>query len=406
MRKHSGSHVWRAPFAPFAPGNIFEQNATILTRAASQGSRHKFADQLNYSLQNYTHWFNYTGPGYSNNGGVIHGNWETFTPSLFIVPPGQPTQKVTLLENPPGNEPRPPGANSNLQSFFEAVPMPTFSKVPSGGLTQATGTDKEICIIQGKQMWEMWKLEGEEGAYTFRFGAYIPDMTVFNGVLPNGWGARACGLALIGGLITIQDLAEVMRYAKSPSSAPEPHYHAIQINLPVTNTGEGPTAPATRADESANIPELIPAGKGFPKEGEANPAYPNKDAVAEGRWFAYPAASKPSEFGLSWGGTPISTWLFECVRRNGIFVGDGSGGVAVQFESMQAMGSPYSYCGVNPVAGAPGDWNSPPFGWVPAAMTNAECATIEETVDKENNLFVRALSEPANELEMLEPRAS
>jgi hypothetical protein len=396
----AGGGLWRASFAPFAANNIFEQDATRLPRASNQTPAKKFANQLNYSLQTYEHWYGYTGPGYSTNGGSIHGNWETFTPSIFVVPLSQPRQKVTLLENPPGNKPRPAGAANSLQTYFEAVPLPLIAEVPSGGLVQNTGTDKELCVLCGKEMWEMWKLEGEEGAYTFRYGGYIADMTRWNGVFTNEWGARASGLALIGGLVTLQDITEVVRHTKN-RSAPVPLYHAIQINLPVTSTGEGATPPATRFDEASNIPELIPVGKGFPNEGQPNPAYPNKDAVAEGRWFTFPPTAHPAEYAIT---TPLAEWLFECVRRRGIFVGDSGGGVAVQFESMQAMGSPYSYCPVNPITGAPGDWNKPPFTWVPSAMSNSECQRIEETVDKENNLFVAALANPAANVELLEPR--
>jgi hypothetical protein len=350
------------PFSPFSPSGIFTRNMESHPLASSQTYAKRLANQLSYSNPNYTYngeaapkFFGYGGTGWGESavGFQTTANIEKFTPSVFVVPAGQPTEKVTLVNS--AKEAQPAGYDNNLQASFNAVPMPTLSLVPAGVLT-AGGTDKEICIIQGNQMWEMWKLEYVGGlGWTFEFGAYVGPGSMhgaasaideWNGIFTPGeggqiFGARASGLALIGGLISLQDLLEVLK--AGTVAGVSPIKHALGIAIPVTGKPlEGNhAAPATRNDTANNVPAE--------HEGKANPASPYVDEVPEGTWCTFPAASRPSEYGIT---KPLAAAIYEAIRVYGLFVNDGSGDGVFYIESPVSLGSPYCYAKANPFAGA------------------------------------------------------
>jgi hypothetical protein len=396
---------WQSPLSPFAPGGIFTRDMTSHALAASQVFARQLGNQLSYANPLYSYdgkpapsFYGYAGIGYgqNTNGFQTVANIQTFTPALFIVPAGHPTEAVTYVNSL--GEAQPPGAGHNLQASFEAVPVPILAKVPSGRLT-AEGTDKECVIWQPStgKMWEMFRLEGKPGAWTFQYGAFIgPGSTHGANGAPGEWdgifgageggqiyGARASGLAAIGGSISLQDLVEVLRGG--------PIRHALSLSLPVTENAH--VAPATRNDSIANVPEK--------HEGAANPAYPRVDQVPEGSWFTFPAASKPGDFGIT-GALAIA--VFEAIRVYGVFINDGSGACSFSIESPVSLGSPYCYAKVNPFAGA----TEAQPGYVyantiaPGSWADATLPTLQERITGTASIWMKM---PWKELQLLEPFA-
>jgi hypothetical protein len=357
---------------------------TVLAAASDQSLAAKAANQMNYN--NVGHSFSgYAGTGWSTASGVKYtkANLTTFTPSLFVVSGVEPTQKVTFVKE--NGEAQPAEEANGLQAGFEAVPMPDVTKVAGAKLTADTG-DSEICIVRPStgEMWEMWKFFGTSGAYTFRYGAYLPNFRASNGVLPNNWGARATSLALIGGLITMQDLVDILMGGSIG--------HALAVAMPAT--GPGWVGPATRSDKGAGqydtfLPEL--------HEGAANPAYPYVDAVPEGSWFRFPPGSRAGEHGLT---KYLEVAVYEAIRRHGMFVADaGSENPHFYIETPLSIGSAYSWARVNPIAGAPFVFNAG-LGYMPASWTDSKLPTFAETINGEGNCFA---VQPWQLLERLEP---
>jgi hypothetical protein len=392
-----GLGVQQAPFAPFAPNNIFERDVTGRTR--SSDSNHyalKVANQCNYSNASYDYkgegkgprFYGYSGVGYSNATGLSYtkATLTEYCPTIFIVPGGQPTEKVTFVNA--SGEPESPNAREKLQNYFEAVPMPEVSKVPAATLV-ANGTDKHIFIWQPStgKAWEMWRLEGKAGAWTFKSGAYTL-IGESNGILPySDWGARATSLALVGGTITMQDLVEVMGGGEIK--------HALGVALPAT--GPGWVSPALRSDAGAGNYFGFIAEK---HEGETNPAYQYTDAVPEGSWFRFPPAKRPSEYGIT---KPIEAAVYEAVRKHGVFVDDGGGGPAqFNFECPLTLGTSYSWAKINPLAGAPFAGSLSGYG-IPESWTYPSLPTITETLQGEGDIFAKM---PWQTLELLEPFSS
>lgn len=382
----------QSPFKPFSRNNFFEREVTGLPAAADQTNAKKLANQLNYSNASYSYngepapkFYGYSGVGYSNETGttVTKANFKEWTPSIWIVDKGVPTQKITLVDSE--GKVREAGYQTNLQKYFEAVPLPEASLAASKELTVG-GTDKHMCIYRPStdEMWEMWRY-GVWGEKTFVYGAYISSASEWNGVVPNQWGARATGLALIGGIITLQDLVEV---AKGGSIK-----HALALAIP--STGPGWVAPANRSDAGEGKYFGFIAEK---HEGVANPAYPFVDAVPEGSWFRFPAGSKPSTYGLT---KPLEVAIFEAIRAYGMFVVDaGGGGCQFYVESPLAIESPYAWIRVNPVQGAPFAGG---LAWMKESWKDNSLMKMTEEISGSSSCFT---NQPWKEIELIEPRSA
>ncbi len=354
-----------------APNNVFSRNVTALAAAEDQTPAKRAANQLEYSHAAYSYngepapkFYGYEGIGYGTSLNP-KANITTFTPSLFVVPGTTPTQKVTYVN--PAGEPQPPGTATNLQGTWENVPMPDVTKVPAGALV-AGGTDKELAVWRPStdEYWEFFKLEGEPGAYKAHYGGYIPEVSKWNGIFPHLWGARACSLMLMGGVITMQDLFEVLQGKKIK--------HALALVLYVTKAG-GPVPPATRCDEEENTVAE--------HEGQPNPAKGTVDAVAEGTRLRLPPTAKPGEYGLT---KLLEVAVFEMAREYGIIVVD-QGSVQFDIECPVASGSPYAFNVYNPLAGAPAEWGS--FPYIPGSMTKEGLGHFEEAISGPGNAFAK-----------------
>lgn len=396
---HAGGTRQTNPFAPLAPNNIFSRIVTSLPPTVSKTASERISNQLAYnrnagSGDAWAHWNGYAGPGYINEGkGRVKLQIGTFSISVFVVPPEQPTTPVTYI-NAKG-EPEPAGTANNLQSYWEHVPLPTLAKIPSGHLIAPVGTDKWLTVWQPStnQLWEFWKFNSETN--TAQYGAYVPNVSQWNGIFTNGWGARATGLAQIGGMISTQDMVEILQGKKLK--------HALAVDIPVTKTGTV-VPPATRHDENENTLLLWPGA-------EVNPAAGVVDAVAESSWFRFPPTSKPSDFGISQLIEPIAWAIFEAIREYGMFVSDSGGQSTPTFyvQYPTELASPYAWANVVPYFKCPSEWGKYMVGegagenkgWIPASMIDPALPRIEE----ENTGTASALSkQPWHTLEQLEPR--
>lgn len=378
-------------FNPFSANNIFFRNNENTSRAVDQVYARKIANQFNYSNPAYS-FYGYAGIGYARETGrTFTGmNWQNFAPSLFIVPADQPTSRVALLEND-GSKERAPEALSNLQSFLEAVPVPDVLKVPAGRLTLEEGTDHHLTILQEgtRRLWEFWKWESDTAPFACRMAGYIDDVATWNGIWPNNWGARASSLMMMGGVLTMQDVANVLRGKKIE--------HALCCTLPVT--GPGWVNPATRAD--VGMGEYHPVGIPELHEGTPNPAYPYTDAVPEGSWFCFPKSSNPQEFGLT---GVMEKAIFEAIRIYGLTVVDGNSGSAKLYcEAPTSLGSRYSWCSIDARAGGPSTWTPKAINWIPASWEEPLLPKLTEEHSGEESFLTK---QPWNQLERLAPFVS
>jgi hypothetical protein len=443
----------QAPFSPFIPGsaNIFTRNNESSPRAASQLLAKAATNQFNYSNVNWSYngaaapsFYGYSGYGFN---GLKPGFATTAAAAdqgLFVVPAGQATVKVTLVNNKHEIEGSPRAGLAKLQTYFEAVPVPTLELVLPGILA-GEGTDEPCCIYQPStgKMWDIWRLKFVEGiGWTFQYGAYIgPGSEAgFNGKVSewNGiyqpafggevFGTRASGLVDIAGLITMQDLVEVMRG--------KPDFgHVLGLIIGTTKPEGGKdihVAPATKNDSgtAANshpfLPNNINAGTFSYTEEKPNGAYTEGspkgfiDGVPEGTHLILPKGIKVEEFAAITG--TIAKAFFRTLAKYGMVTIDRTtSGCIIPIEIPAALGSPYTgqeaNAKVNPIAGytGAGDWTSYTWGhgytkvsqFVPASWTDPTLPTItEEPVGTASWVMSVLGSEAMRQLEVLEPYAS
>ncbi|MGO9759970.1 MAG: hypothetical protein ACLP1Q_01755 [Solirubrobacteraceae bacterium] len=399
MRSSSGVYLSARP-PIYGPPSIFRDDATLLARSSSQVFKEKLANQCFYNRASQTgHFFGYEGLGY---GGVsedfnVFLNWKSFTTAVYYVRPNVPRVKVWCVQQNVGTEEtlQEPGAHDDLQGSLESVPIPNPALIPHGQI-QPAGTDRDVVILcpATGEMWEFWRfgqfLKGTHlGEYKCAFGGYTNSIAGFDGVWPNEWGLSASSLGILGGVITMADLVRLLRG--------DPLGHALGIAVLVTANEH--LAPATRNDHKENTFEFLEDGV------TPNPAFGAIDAVPEGLWCAFPAASRASEHGIT---GPIASKLYEAAREHGIVVHDGAGNPAFDLADPRQLGTPYSDTLVNPFAGATyleekGTRESYINSLVPEGWTDPTLPVITENLNGATGLFSKF---PWRDLEQLEPRAS
>jgi hypothetical protein len=167
-------------------------------------------------------------------------NTTYYSLPVYTVPAGQPTVKVTLNHAPA----------PSLEEALSAVPLPPDAH-------PATGTDGLLAVWQPStdQLWEFWRLvrtaEGWQASWAGAMqkvssnqGVYGPD--AWPGA-KTWWGASATSLALVGGLISLEDLREGVID------------HALSMSLPSRRAGIY-ASPAQRTDGKSDDPLTIPEG--------------------------------------------------------------------------------------------------------------------------------------------------
>ena len=140
-----------------------------------------------------------------------------------------------------------PGAPwAPFTSQVSAVPIPADA-------VAAAGSDGDLVVWQpaSDTVWELWRAQrSPTGAWSACSGGRITHASSSKGVFPNPFGVTASGLSLLGGTITLADLA---------SGSID---HALEVALPDT-AATGPVAPADRSDGSTTGPLAIPEGTHF-----------------------------------------------------------------------------------------------------------------------------------------------
>ncbi len=173
-----------------------------------------------------------------------HWPWINTTSSsvpVYTVGRDQPTVRVTLDR---------PSRSPALQAAWNAVPLPAAAR-------PAAGNEKVLVVVQPSRdrLWEFWRMShGPSGWHAIWGGAMrhvsenpgVYGPRAWPGARP-GWGVSASSLELLGGLITLEDLAR--------GSID----HALAIAIPNVRAGVF-ASPAQRSDGSSPDPLALPEG--------------------------------------------------------------------------------------------------------------------------------------------------
>ncbi len=167
-------------------------------------------------------------------------NTTSWSVPLYTVPAGAPTVRVSVAY----------ASSPALQAAWSAVPLPA-------GAQPAIGTDKHLVVWQPStdRLWEFYYLvHGAKGwqanwggasqKASSDSGAYGPE--VWPGATTS-WGASASSLSIVGGLITLEDLARGRID------------HALAMAVPSVRGGVY-ASPAQRTDGGVLNPLFLPEG--------------------------------------------------------------------------------------------------------------------------------------------------
>lgn len=232
--------------------------------------------------------------------GAGNGPWINTTSSsvpIYTVEADQATVPVGLEYD----------VEPALASSWAAVPLPPAAKA-------AAGSDKYLVVWQPStdRMWEFWRLTHTGGEWSAAWGGSIQrvssDPGVFTAAAWPGsqpwWGATATSLALVGGLITFQDLQQGRIE------------HALAMSLPEVRSGVY-VSPAHREDGRSSDPLSLPEG-----------AHLRIDPALDLSTLHLP---------------PLTLMIAEAAQRYGIFIRDRSSNVALLGQDPTTLPSnPYS----------------------------------------------------------------
>jgi hypothetical protein len=327
------------------PNSVFRDNVEGLARAESQVNAHKMANQLFYARKSQEgKFYGYAGLGYggSPEGSYPFISWRLYTQPIYVVPVWQPRVKIWLVnEETSGPEETLREAfepNIKIQKAFEAVPLPEVDLIPQGQI-QSAGTDAQAIIWcpATDELWEIHRLGilkagSHRGEWKLGYGHYQAEASKWSGVVAEETGGlSASHLSLAHGTLSLGDLVRVLRGGKIG--------HALAIAmLAVANEH---VAPALKNDHQENPYELLEDGK------TSNPAFGDVDAIPEGGWYCFPAASRASEYGIT---NPVTVALYENTREHGIVHTDKGGGPSLSLGDLRTLYTPYCDTGVDGIA--------------------------------------------------------
>jgi hypothetical protein len=159
---------------------------------------------------------------------------------IVTVPAAQPTVRVVLDHAP----------DAALSSAWSAVPLPTDAQ-------PAQGSDGELALWQpsSNRMWEFWRLNRQGDGWHASWGGAMRHVSTNPGVYGPGawpgakpwWGVSASSLALVGGVMTIQELGQGRID------------HALAIAIPDVRMGVF-ASPAHRTDGTSQSQVALPEG--------------------------------------------------------------------------------------------------------------------------------------------------
>lgn len=234
-------------------------------------------------------------------------NVDSFAPNVYTVPAGAPKVDVAAWDCL-GSGYLDPGFVQQMRQ----VPIPANVVPPAD-------SDGHVVLWQPSTdtMWELWKGERTATGWRACWGGRLTAVSTSPGVFPNPYGATASGLALLGGLVRVDEVrAGAIR-------------HVIAINLPEIRTGVF-SYPANRTDGRKN----------------------STTAIAEGQRLRLDPAIDLDALGLP----PITKMIAKAMQDYGVIVRDGSGSVDVSAESTApylAAGLPDPYA---PYEGGTPSW--------------------------------------------------
>jgi hypothetical protein len=247
------------------------------------------------------------------NYGVVSVNIDRYTPPLFVVPANQPTVRVKAERASDRS-----WSFAPLQKQWDSVPLPDDFEA-------SAGDDKEAIVYQPStgQYFEFWgaersgrKVVNSAGRnvdeWRAAWGGKIDNLARNPGYFPTTpegykFGATATSLALLAGLITIEDQR---RGAVN---------HALHIALPHTRQSVW-AAPAQRTDgEDAD-----------------------DNAIPEGTTFRVPDNVDLDQIEMD----PYARMLARAAQKYGIVVRDTAGAVVLYAENPLSSGTRHPYFGI------------------------------------------------------------
>jgi hypothetical protein len=212
-------------------------------------------------------------------------NTTTFSTPVYRVPAGQAGAPVWIDHPASSNK-------EKLQGELTAVPIPAGAKA-------SPDSDSRMVVWQqsSDRQWEFWHMTyqatGLKPGWHAGWGAVIQHVSQSSGINPWPFGATASGLALMGGLITTDDV-------RSGSID-----HALALGVPQATQGVI-FAPANRSD-----------GR-----------YSGVNAIPEGTRFRLDPKLNLNALGLP----PATLEIARAAQRYGMIVRDGSGSVSLYAE--------------------------------------------------------------------------
>jgi hypothetical protein len=263
-----------APAAPpppitqlFSPTSIW--NTALPGNAAVDGASSRLTNALIDQKNRYGPWINTT----------------SFSTPVYRVPAGQAGVRVWIDHAPSSNA-------DQLQSALGAVPIPK-------GAEPSPDSDSRMVVWQqsSDRQWEFWHMSwqptGLKPGWHAGWGAVIQHVSQSSGINPWPFGATASGLALMGGLITTDDV-------RSGTIN-----HALALGVPLTTQGTV-VAPANRSDGH----------------------YSGASAIPEGTRFRLDPSLNLDSLGLP----PATLEIARAAQRYGMIVRDGSGSLSLYAE--------------------------------------------------------------------------
>ncbi len=172
-------------------------------------------------------------------------NTTGYSVPIYTVPANQPTVKVVVN--------KPNSSGYAIQAAWSAVPLPANAQ-------PANGTDKTLAVWQPStdKLWEFWNFERTLTGPMAKWGGAMEKVssspgvysaTSWPGAKPQ-WGSSASSLAIVGGLITLEDLA--MGQINHALAMAVPNPRAVTWSSPAQRTDGTSTSP-TSLPEGAHL---------------------------------------------------------------------------------------------------------------------------------------------------------
>ena len=222
-------------------------------------------------------------------------NTTSSSEPVYRVGASQPLVNVTLDKTTTDSQ------TTALRAAFQGVPVP-------GNAIPAAGADHNLVVYQASTdtMWEFWEMTKQADGWHAKWGGKMSSVSTNPGYYTdpnNRWGASATSLPILGGLMTLDELAAG-------------HIdHALAVSLPQIRASYY-SWPAQRTDGTVN---------------DAN-------AIPEGTRFRLPANLNLNAIPMS----PIVREMAVAVQKYGMVVRDVSGSVAFYGEDPTQTGTnPY-----------------------------------------------------------------